>query len=277
MPGLADLWRCPKCGEGFTSSNQWHSCGKFPLDALFRESQPQVRELYERFVAIVAACGPVTVIPQKTRVAFQVRMRFAAIVPQARCLKGHLVLAKPRRSRCFEKIESFSPGNHVHVFRVSRAEAFTGEFTQWIREAYRVGRQEHLGSRRPGSRTRRTRHDSFGPKSAAVYSASRCRRKASVRSMISRERPSSSRMSKPCWPSGWVISSSARLRASASCTKRSIVALSHALSRPARATKSEGLLPAAPAMCFSGEKSWRSSALIPLLVPGGGAWRSSAA
>jgi Domain of unknown function (DUF5655) len=103
-----------------------------------------VRHLYDRFLEIVRECGPVTVIPQKTRVALQVRMRFAALMPQKDALKGHLVLARRCPSPRFEKIETYSPRNHVHVFRLRSAEDLDKRFQALIGEAYKVGRQEHL-------------------------------------------------------------------------------------------------------------------------------------
>jgi hypothetical protein len=139
-----DLWTCPRCEAAFTTRNQRHSCGRFSLDALFARSQPHVRDLYERFVQVVGACGPATVIPQQTRVAFQVRMRFAALTPQARALGGHLVLAARTPAPCFRRIDSLGPRSHVHVFRIDSADAFTPEFARLVRAAYAVGRQEHL-------------------------------------------------------------------------------------------------------------------------------------
>jgi hypothetical protein len=141
---LPALWTCPRCGAAFTTRNQRHSCGRFSLDALFRRSEPHVRDLYERFVRLVAACGPAVVIPQKTRVAFQVRMRFAALTPQARSLRGHLVLSARTPSACFQRIDSLGPRSHVHLFRIDSAEAFTPEFARLVRAAYAVGRQEQL-------------------------------------------------------------------------------------------------------------------------------------
>lgn len=87
------------------------------------------------------------VIPQKTRIALQVRMRFAAVMPQKSALKGHLVLACRRESPCFEKIETYSPRNHVHVFRLIAEEQLDDAFRAWIREAYSVGCQQHLDYR----------------------------------------------------------------------------------------------------------------------------------
>ena len=73
MPRVANaprpLWRCSACGERFTTRNQNHSCGTFDLDALFAKSDPIVRVLFDRFVALVKKQGPVRVIPQKTRIA----------------------------------------------------------------------------------------------------------------------------------------------------------------------------------------------------------------
>jgi hypothetical protein len=154
MPGnvTTDLWRCPECGARFTTRNQPHSCGRFELDDLFRRSQPQVRELYEAFARAVRACGPVTVIPQKTRIAFQVRMRFAALMPRRSWLMGHLVLAERHPASCFERVDSYSPRAHAHVFRLRSPRDLTAELRRWITAAYDVGRQQHL--KRPPPRRR---------------------------------------------------------------------------------------------------------------------------
>jgi hypothetical protein len=138
------LWQCPECEERFTTRNQWHSCGSFQLDDLFARCDPKVRRLFDELVKIVQECGPVTVIPQKTRIAFQARMRFAAVTPQRMSLRGHLVLAQPYASPCFEKVESISPRNHLHVFRIESDSDLANDFGHWVREAYKVGCQEHL-------------------------------------------------------------------------------------------------------------------------------------
>jgi len=133
------LWACPRCRARFTSRNQQHSCGTFDLASLFARSSPEVRRLYRRFVKLVRRCGPVTIIPQKTRVAFQVRMRFAAVTPGRSSLRGHLVLEAPQHAACFERVDSLSPRSHVHVFRLRPGDELTSEFGRWVRAAYRVG------------------------------------------------------------------------------------------------------------------------------------------
>jgi hypothetical protein len=141
-PARKPLWRCPKCGARFTTRNQQHSCGTFDLDALFARSAPLVRELFDRFSALVAAAGPVTVIPQKTRVAFQVRMRFAAVSPRKQALVGHLVMRERHDEPCFETVEKL--GNcYRHAFRATRLSDLT-PLRRWIRRSYVTGQQRDL-------------------------------------------------------------------------------------------------------------------------------------
>ena len=144
---MAELWVCPECRASFTTRNQWHSCGAFDLDPLFARSQPHVRDLFDEFVRCAEARGPLSVIPQKSRIALQVRMRFAALMPQKAALKGHLVLASRHESARFIKVESYSPRNHVHVFRLASEDEIDDELREWIAMAYEVGCQHHLGTK----------------------------------------------------------------------------------------------------------------------------------
>ncbi len=93
---------------------------------------------------MVRRCGPVTVLPEKTRIAFHVRMSFAVVSFRRDGLRGHFVLARRLASPRFTKIYTVSPRNHVHEFRLRSLDEFDGELLGWLREAYRVGRQLHL-------------------------------------------------------------------------------------------------------------------------------------
>ena len=88
--------------------------------------------------------GPVIVLPEKTRVAFQVRMSFAQLTPRSRWIDGHIVLASPVRARCVRKVETISARNHVHHFRLEGPDDLTEELRALLREAYAVGEQRHL-------------------------------------------------------------------------------------------------------------------------------------
>jgi hypothetical protein len=138
------LWTCPECGRTFANRNQTHSCGTVgALEAHFARKPPEVRALFDAFLAHVRAAGPVTVLPEKTRIAFHVRMSFAMVMPRRDGLVGHLVLARRVEHPRFHKVETFSPRNHLHHFRVRDVEELDG-LAEWIREAYAVGEQKHL-------------------------------------------------------------------------------------------------------------------------------------
>lgn len=140
------LWSCPTCKRTFANRNQSHFCGTVQaLDAHFAKRPAQVRALFDAFAARVEAIGPATVLPEKTRIAFHVRMSFAAIMPRNDALAGHLVLARRVDDPRFHKIDTISPRNHVHHFRV-RSAAEIDALAQWIAEAYAVGEQKHLGT-----------------------------------------------------------------------------------------------------------------------------------
>jgi Domain of unknown function (DUF5655) len=84
------------------------------------------------------------VLPERTRVAFQVRMSFAAFALRKRWVDGHVVLARRVEHPRFRRVETFSPRNHLHRFRLQRREEVDEEVAGWLAEAYRVGEQRHL-------------------------------------------------------------------------------------------------------------------------------------
>ncbi len=144
MKNHPPLWRCPACGRDFANRNQSHACGRHSLDHHFEGKRPEIRALFDAVVAAIRKIGPVRILPEKTRIAFQVRMSFAQITPRRQWLDGHVVLARRLESPRFRRIETFSPRNHLHAFRLCDLGEIDDEFQAWLTEAYRVGEQRHL-------------------------------------------------------------------------------------------------------------------------------------
>jgi hypothetical protein len=144
--GRPALWRCRECRREFANRNQSHACGRYKLADHFRNKPPEIRALYNRVVAALRAIGPVRILPEKTRIAFQVRMSFAQVTPRQKWLDGHVVLARRLEHPRFRRIETISPRNHVHVFRLSQRSEIDADFRAWLAEAYLVGEQRHLES-----------------------------------------------------------------------------------------------------------------------------------
>jgi Domain of unknown function (DUF5655) len=144
---LPPLWRCPKCRRAFANRNQSHACARYTLAHHFRGKPRAIRALFDDVVAALRPNGPVRILPEKTRIAFQVRMSFAQVTPRRGWLDGHLVLARRIQHPRFRRIQTFSPRNHLHEFRLARRDEIDADFRAWLAEAYLVGRQEHLKGR----------------------------------------------------------------------------------------------------------------------------------
>lgn len=138
------LWTCPACGRAFANLNQTHACGRYRLEDHFAGKPEEVRRVFEAFREMLEAFGPVEVLPEKTRIAFHVRMSFAQLTVRREWVLGHFVLARRAEDPLFTKVETLSPRNHVHHFRLDRADEVE-RLVPFAREAHAVGRQEHLG------------------------------------------------------------------------------------------------------------------------------------
>ncbi|HEU4997708.1 MAG TPA: DUF5655 domain-containing protein [Lapillicoccus sp.] len=140
------MWTCPRCGRTFAARNQTHTCAPLgDVESHFARSEPRVRAAYEAALAVVRALGPVEVLAERTRIAWHVRMSFAAFQPRVAWLDGHLVLAREVPSPRWRRVEVFSARNVLHAFRLTGPDEVDDELARWLAEAYKVGCQRHLG------------------------------------------------------------------------------------------------------------------------------------
>ena len=96
MTESATLWQCPRCGRNFANRNQTHTCRPLSdLDQHFVGKEAAVRQTFDAILGLVSEIGPVSVLSEKTRIALQVRMSFAAFVPRRSWLDGHVVFGAP--------------------------------------------------------------------------------------------------------------------------------------------------------------------------------------
>ena len=142
---LPPLWVCPRCGQRFAGTNMWHSCGPWTVEAFLEGKGARARELFEAFVALVREIGPFELSPAKTRVAFMVRVRFAAVLRLSdRGMTCSFWLKRRIRSPRLRKIEHLNANDWFYEFRVASSEELDDEVRGWLRESYEVGQQKHL-------------------------------------------------------------------------------------------------------------------------------------
>ena len=151
---MQPLWTCAKCGRSFANRNQSHFCSDVRLEAHFSGRDPDVVATFHALVEAARTSGPLKVLPEKTRIALQVRMSFAAFSLRRHWVDGHVVLARRLESPRFRRIDVISPRNQVHVFRLCEPAEVDAEVGRWLAEAYLVGEQRHLSAARKPARQR---------------------------------------------------------------------------------------------------------------------------
>ena len=125
--------------EAFCKPQPVTFMSRYTLRQHLAGKSPFAIALFRRFAELLKRCGPVRIVPEKTRIAFQVRMSFAAVSLRRDRIVGHVVLARRLEHPRFTKIESMSARNHVHSFRFNSHAELDHEVLAWLREAYRVG------------------------------------------------------------------------------------------------------------------------------------------
>jgi Domain of unknown function (DUF5655) len=141
----APLWRCPACGQRFVTRNMPHSCQVMGLDEYFAGVKPELRALFDGFVAAARECGPVTVNATKSRVALQVRARFAGIDrPRREFLVASFVLTTPVDSARLTRVDYVPPYYYVHRLRLREPSDIDAELRGWLAQAYEIGAQRHV-------------------------------------------------------------------------------------------------------------------------------------
>lgn len=110
-----------------------------------------MRATFERFLEVIRAHGPVTVIPQKTRIAIQAQVRFAGCVVRKRWLLANLWLTREVEHPRLRRVERFGPRSVGLQFRLDGPDDIDEALVELVGEAYAVGLREHLRAPRKGS------------------------------------------------------------------------------------------------------------------------------
>jgi hypothetical protein len=142
-----EMWTCPDCGHRFVTKNMWHSCSNYTLEHHFAGCQPNVREIFDRYVEVIEACGPVEVIPQKTRIAIQADVRCAGAVIRKKGLLAKLWLTRRVAHPTLQRVEKYGPRSYGHQFRLDSVDDIDSTFRGLVGESYSVGLREHLRGR----------------------------------------------------------------------------------------------------------------------------------
>ena len=135
------LWSCPRCGHRFVTQNLWHSCGQYKLSDHFVGKDPVVRELFDALTKQIRRNGPVTIYAQKTRIVFQVRVRFVSVMCRKQWLDCTIWLKRRVEHPLLRRLEFLPPYNYIHHFRLTE-KAQIEEIEPLVRQSYAIGCQD---------------------------------------------------------------------------------------------------------------------------------------
>jgi hypothetical protein len=140
------VWTCPRCGAQLVGRNMSHACGDYSVEKFLAGKGARARAMYERFAELVSSCGPLTLAPAKTRVAFMVRVRFCAVERVSeRSLRAEFGLPYALDSPRIAKIQELIRGWHVHWLTVTAPEELDEEVRGWLCASYRwMGEQRRF-------------------------------------------------------------------------------------------------------------------------------------
>lgn len=119
-----------------------HSCGTHTIDEHFVGKKPAVRETFDALVDAATSFGPVHVYAQKTRIVFQTRSRFVAVMPRKNYLSGHLWLKARQSHPLVHNIVSLRDRDFLHNFRLATPTQIDSTFRDLLHQAFLVGCQE---------------------------------------------------------------------------------------------------------------------------------------
>lgn len=95
------------------------------------------RELFHRFVDIVAACGEYSTSVTKTTITFKgPRRGFAGARPNRDRLQGYFDVTYQVDDLRIRSIAPYQKDLFVHHYRVDSLEQMDDEFVRWITDAY---------------------------------------------------------------------------------------------------------------------------------------------
>ena len=190
------LWRCPKCGKYYVTRNMWHACARHTVDEHFVHRDSKLRLLFDGLVGLVRRNGPLKVVPGKTGIAFQVRMRFGGAVVRKNAIEAGFILPRRVEHPRIKKVIAYTPRAYGHHVDIRTPADLDGELAGWLREAYRVGAQTDLLAGKKGARPAagefawselyeaRSRNKKEQARTAAAWKCPKCKRTLSTRNQM---------------------------------------------------------------------------------------------
>ncbi|HEX9643404.1 MAG TPA: DUF5655 domain-containing protein [Acidimicrobiia bacterium] len=138
----SDLWVCPSCGKRLVTTRMWHSCGPHTVEDFMARKSEVAWSYWNRLCEMVGECGPYSIVANKTRLVFMVRVRFAGMdAVSDRGMSFSFWLKQPIDDARFRKVVHYGGNNWYHHLRVTLLDELDAEVQRWLCMSYQVGCQ----------------------------------------------------------------------------------------------------------------------------------------
>ncbi len=138
----SDLWDCPSCGKRFVTENMWHSCGNHTVEGFMAGKSNIAWSYWNRLCELVGSCGPYSIVANKTRLVFMVRVRFAGMdAVSDRGMNFSFWLKERIDNPRLHRVEHYGRRDWGHHIRVTAVDQLDDEVRGWLCMAYQVGCQ----------------------------------------------------------------------------------------------------------------------------------------
>ncbi|MGB6422971.1 MAG: DUF5655 domain-containing protein [Anaerolineales bacterium] len=108
-------------------------------NTLLKNASPEVTNMYNRFVDLVKAIGPVSILPTQTRIDFQARTIFASVYFKLESLEIQLVLPTIVQDARIIRVDTIGNDKYAHNIMINSLDDYDARFNIWLQEAYDLG------------------------------------------------------------------------------------------------------------------------------------------
>jgi hypothetical protein len=114
-----EVGHSPSAADGSPNGTKTMSMVAGPSRAISKTKNPEVLELYKRFVELVRECGPFEYAPVRSQIGFRVKRIFARVKLAEKNLEGYLDIDRAIRDPRFHHIAPYQTNLFVHHFRIA--------------------------------------------------------------------------------------------------------------------------------------------------------------
>ncbi|MGB7117203.1 MAG: DUF5655 domain-containing protein [Anaerolineales bacterium] len=108
-------------------------------NTLLKNASPEVTNMYNRFVDLVKAIGPVSILPTQSRIDFQARTIFASVYFKLESLEIQLVLPTIVQDARIIRVDTIGTDMYAHNIMINSLDDYNARFNIWLQEAYDLG------------------------------------------------------------------------------------------------------------------------------------------